>query len=43
MVPSWARVKKACPTASWTSAVLIEVPTRQPTIRRLKASMTNAT
>ena len=41
--PSWARVNKACSRASRTSAVVIDVAARQPTIRRLNASMTNAT
>jgi hypothetical protein len=36
-------VKKACSTASRTSAVVIDVAARQPTILRLNASMTNAT
>jgi hypothetical protein len=35
VLPSWARMKKACSTASRTSAVVIDLAARQPTIRRL--------
>ena len=35
VLPSWARVKNACSTASRTRSVVIDLAARQPTIRRL--------